>query len=269
MPYVLTLFVLAPHPDLPISEQFYNEIKEANEGLPKVVAAEEKFDAMMENFVELESAVLTLGARHLAFEHAEMTELTEHRNLISRRIANFLSSASLYRATLPRHVFHILGRADPAAQAFIDSVNDLKTQPIAYRTIRALRNYAQHEDLPLTGVIFHHSRDVIEKQTVAFPSWLEPQIDAVKVSKDRSLRDVAAGVAKMGDKAKVMPLLRQYVEHVGSTHQAFRKLIQPKQDEWENSLARARESYKSRYPEESTILLGVGFQADDGTVSNR
>jgi len=269
MPYVLTLFVLAPHSDLPISEQFYNQIKEANERLRKVVAAEETYDAMMENFVELESTVLTLGARHLTFEHGEMTDLAEHRNLISRRVGNFLSSARLYRATLPRHVRHILGKADPGVQAFIDSLNDLKTQPIAYRIVEALRNYAQHQHLPLNSVIFHQSRDMIEKQTVAFPSWLEPQIDAVAVSKDRGLIDVAADIAQLGEKVKVMPLLRQYIEHVGNNHHALRELIQAKQATWESSLASARELYIKQYPQASPLLLGAGLKADDGTVSDR
>jgi hypothetical protein len=66
-----------------------------------------------------------------------------------------------------------------------------------------------------------------------------------------------------------MPLLRDYIEHVGSMHQAFRKLAKLKEEAWENSLASARERYKKRYPEESIAALGAGFRDANGTVSNR
>lgn len=269
MPYVLTLFILAPHGDVQISEKFYNEIKEANEGLPKIVAAAEKFDAFMENFVELESTVLMLGARHLAFEQADITNLIEPRNLISRRIANFLSSGRLYRDSLPQHAWHILGRTDAKAKAFIASIA-ADAQPMGYRMVDALRNYVQHRELPLSEITFHHSRDVSQGETVAFPSWLEPAIDAVAVSKGRDVpKDVAAQLAKLGGKVNPMPLLREYVEHVGNMHQGFRKLIESKEGAWESSLARARERYKKRYPKESIVALGAGFRDASGRVSRR
>jgi hypothetical protein len=270
MPYVLTLFVLAPHGELKITEQFYNEIKEANEGLPKIVAVEEKFDALMENFVELESTILSLGARHVAFVDVNITDLIEPRNLISRRISNFLASARLYRDALPQHVPHIFGRNDAKAAAFCTHVQDLKAQPTTYRMVEAFRNYVQHRELPLTDIVFRRSREgVIEQKATAFACWLEPLIDAVAVSKMREIqkdKEVVARLVELGMTVNPMPLLREYIEQVGAIHLKFRELIKAKETAWEESHASARARYKLRFPKASVIALGAGFRHKNGTI---
>jgi hypothetical protein len=76
-------------------------------------------------------------------------------------------------------------------------------------------------------------------------------------------------MAKAGEKAKAMPLLREYIEYVGALHYRFRKLIKLREDVWESSLARALAQYKARFPEASTITLGAALKAPNGVVSER
>ena len=98
MPYVLCRFVIGSKATLKITEQLYKDIRDANAGLGEIIAVEEKVDALMENYVELESTLLTLGARHLAFVDSDLKDLLGPRNLISRRVLN----RSGYRPPAPQ-----------------------------------------------------------------------------------------------------------------------------------------------------------------------
>jgi hypothetical protein len=139
-----------------------------------------------------------------------------------------------------------------------------------YRMVEAFRNYVQHRELPLSDITFHSSRErVIEKKAASFAFWLEPCIDAVEVSAGRDVpKDVAARLAKLGTKVNPMPLLREYVEQVGSTHEEFRKLVKVREAHWENSHATARERYGRRFPRENLIALGAGFRHRNRSISN-
>lgn len=269
MSYILRLFVLAHPESVPISQEFYEQIKEANSGLAAMLAVEEKFDAFMENFVELESTVLSLGARHLAFESRSNTQFFEHKNLISRRIANFLSSGRLYRDGLPQRVNQIFGRVHPEATAFNARLEDITNQPMAYRMVEVLRNYAQHNNLPVSGLTINHAKDVVEGVTTGFASWLEPLVNAAMLSRTRNLKDdVAAELASAGESLKVMPLLREYVEYVGGLHRSFRELIEDSERTWDATHQAARERYLAAYPGRGLLSLGASKIDSHGAATS-
>ena len=175
MPYVLCRMVIGPQPDVRISEQLDNEVKQANARLPEIVAVEEKYDALMENFVEMESTLLTLGERHLAFEDLELKDLLVPRNLISRRIGNMLSSARLYRDSLAQHAGRILGQSDPGVADLRSRLQPGAAASMPFRIGEALRNYAQHQELPIGGITFGGRGTTISRtRRLPLPTGLNP-----------------------------------------------------------------------------------------------
>src|SRR3954470_11435896 len=102
MPYVLCRMVLSETPTIEITEAEYTAVEPARAVINELIAVEEKYDAVMENYVELEEAVHNLGIRMLAFVDYHYEEMAAPLNLLSRRLSNLLSSARLYRDTLPQ-----------------------------------------------------------------------------------------------------------------------------------------------------------------------
>lgn len=269
MPYVLCRFVIGSKATLKITEHLYKDIRDAKAGLGEIIAVEEKFDTLMENYVELESTLLTLGARHLAFVDSDLKDLLVPRNLISRRVLNLLASARLYRDALMQHVSHILGSKNPEVKRFEDSLRDTTTQPMTYRMAEAIRNYTQHQELPISGITFHRKREGdITVSAAGFAFWIKPVLDGVEVSKRRDIAaDVRASLEALGSDANPMPLLREYVQHIGAFHHAFRDLVNPKEVAWEQVITSNIARFARRFPQEGVIGLAAGLQHKNRTVT--
>ena len=269
MPYVLCRFVIGSKATLKITEHLYKDIRDAKAGLGEIIAVEEKFDTLMENYVELESTLLTLGARHLAFVDSDLKDLLVPRNLISRRVLNLLASARLYRHALMQHVSHILGPKNSEVKRFANSLTDTAAQPMTYRMAEAIRNYTQHQELPISGITFHRKREGdVAVPASAFAFWIKPILDGVEVSKARDIAaDVRASLKALGDDANPMPLLREYVQHIGTFHHAFRDLVNTKEVGWEQVITLNIARFARRFPKEGVIGLAAGLQHKNRTVT--
>jgi hypothetical protein len=114
-------------------------------------------------------------------------------NLVSHRVSNLLSSKRLYRDSLPQHAKQLLGAKHPAIQPLKDSLRDNPSQPMPYRQMEAVRNYAQHVGQPISDITFDCHKDIDDKKQVTGLSHsIIPLMDAAEVSK---LRDIPHDVA--------------------------------------------------------------------------
>jgi hypothetical protein len=68
MPYVLRKMVLAQTPLLDITKEEHDAVKPSRTVINELIAVEESFDAVMENYVELEQTIHSIAIRHLAFD---------------------------------------------------------------------------------------------------------------------------------------------------------------------------------------------------------
>src|SRR3954470_22853931 len=93
MPYVIRKMVLARTPLVEITKEEHSAVKPARAVINELIAVEEAFDAVMENYVELEQSIHGIATRHLAFVDRHYEEVAAPLNLIARRFANLLSSA--------------------------------------------------------------------------------------------------------------------------------------------------------------------------------
>jgi hypothetical protein len=270
MPYVLCKMVLAATPSLPITEAEYEGVKPAKEGLQEIISVEEKFDVAMENYVELEETLHNLGIRLLAFEPYHYTEMAAPLNLISRRILNLLSSGRLYRDALYQHVKRVLGEQHAESIRIKAALKPNQTQPMPYRMIEAVRNFAQHQELPIVDIEFDRHKELDEKgSTIAFAHQVIPMMDAAAVSKSRDIRDAAvrAALAALVNRVNPMNLIREHVEHIGTLHASFRLAVQDLEKEWERSLRELIARYLKNAPGENHIAVAAGYENADGTVS--
>jgi hypothetical protein len=159
MPHVIRRMVLARMPIVEITKEEYNAVKPARGVINELIAVEEKYDAVMENYVELEETVHNLGIRLLAFETLQYEEMAAPLNSVSRRVSNLLSSTRLYRDALPQHASRLLGRKHPAIQPLLDLKHDKPQHPMSYRQMEAVRNHAQHTGPTINGITFERHRD--------------------------------------------------------------------------------------------------------------
>jgi hypothetical protein len=262
--------VLARTPTVEITKAEYEAVKPARAVINELIAVEEKYDGVMENYVELEEAVHNLGIRVLAFEARHYEEMTAPLNLVSRRVSNLLSSTRLYRDALPQHASRLIGRNHPAIQPLLDLKRDNPHQPMPYRQMEAVRNYAQHVGPPINDLTFQRHRDVNEKQeTTGFSFSVVPSMDADAISQVRDMApDLRASLLSLGKQSNPIPIIRKYIEYIGAIHAGFRDTVKQLEKDKEGLMRGLLDRYAKVAPGEKLVGVAVGFENPDGTIPN-
>ncbi|MGL3210949.1 hypothetical protein [Bradyrhizobium sp. BR 1433] len=270
MRYVIRRMVLARVPTVEITKAEYDAVKPARGVINELIAVEEKYDAVMENYVELEETVHNLGIRVLAFVHRQYEEMAAPLNLVSRRVSNLLSSTRLYRDALPQHAVRLLGRKHPAIQPLLDLKRDNPLHPLPYRQMEAVRNYAQHVGPPLNGITFDRHRDVNERdETTGFSFSIVPHMDAEAISQLRDMApDLRTSFRDLGNQPNPVPLIRKYVEHIGAIHAGFRDTVRRLETENEAVLRSLLDRYAKVAPMREQFAVAVGVENADGAILN-
>ena len=263
MSHIIYRAVLSSEPVIDITAQEYSNVVQARDGLNEVISAEEKFDVLMENYVELEGTLLSIAVRDVAFSNYEYNHILSLRTLISRRMSNLLSSARLYRDAYRQTLKRTLGNQNQETSRLSALLLDADAQPMAFKIIEAVRNYAQHQELPVSKISLSRSR---VDSRVAF--CVIPYIDASEVSRGRDIKpDIRAALELLGDKANPMDHLREYVEHIGEAHERFRSAVKAQMEIWEKTIIGMIERYKILHPENKDTVLAVGVRTGKDTIS--
>lgn len=229
--------------ELEISREEFETIELSKDLYFRIIRIEEYFDAVLEDYAELEETLSHYGIRHLVFHSFEFHLM---RNVINRRLLHLLSTARLYRDGLLKHGKTLLKNGD-AFQQIKNELNDSTQQPMEFRIVEALRNYSQHEDFPIssmtTGSQWEIHNETREKKRGAH--YLTVNIDASEISKQRKLpTDVRDALVEMGPNAEMICHIRKYVEHLGSIHAEFRKLVNGPESQWEKTMRNAMGSFQ-------------------------
>lgn len=226
-----TLRRLGDQSQIDISEAEFETIKSSKELYSRVIRMEENFEAVLEDYAELEETLSHYGIRHLVFHQADFQSM---RNIINRRLLHLLATALLYRDGLLKHG-KLLLKKDNAFQTLKSELTDSPNQPIEFRIVEALRDYSQHEDFPISEMSTTSQwEDNDKRKKERGAHFITVNIDASAIGRRRNLApDLKDALVKMGPKTEMIGHIRKYVEYLGSIHAVFRKLINAEEKRWE------------------------------------
>jgi hypothetical protein len=157
MEYGLARLVLGSPKFVSITEQEYADIRQRREFLLEALFIEEKFDLVVDNYLEFETDLLDSAAREMVRGVQTWTAFQAERNQMNRRVINLLSSCRLY-LDHTRHHLSNMGKVGKDAAAIIGAkISAQYDGSLGYRAMEALRNYVQHRGYPIHGVTFNAS----------------------------------------------------------------------------------------------------------------
>jgi hypothetical protein len=257
-------------PRIEISGKTFATLKNAKEMYGQIIRVEENFDAVMEDYVELEETLLSLGMRYLAFRPADHVQFHSMRSVISRRMLHLLSTARLYREALLKHGKALFRNAG-TFRRLEDEVLDAPSQPMAFRIVEALRNYAQHEELPISmmtiGSQWESFGSENDKDRAAYS--IAPKIDAVRISNGRTIAaDVRKALEELGSEAEMIGEIREYVERLGAIHSAFREMIKESEDLWARAMQDAMSQYLNALHDQKAPLVVYAIRKDGADTTD-
>ncbi|WP_338833567.1 hypothetical protein [Bradyrhizobium septentrionale] len=273
MPYVLRSMIIAHTVTIEITKEEYNATLRARAAMNELIAVEEKYDALMENYVELEETLHNFGIRTLAFVERRYEDTITPLNQVSRRVSNLLSSARLYRDALPQHAARLLGRKHSEVVRLQEELKPGNpNHPMPYRQMEAVRNYAQHVGPAINDIVIdRHWEPNEENQKGRHLCAILPRMDADAISRNKRNNhelapDLRTSLAALGKEANPMPIIRKYVEHIGTIHAGFRETVKQLEKESEELMRGLLERYAKAAPGETLVAVAVGLENENGIV---
>lgn len=238
MEYTLEPLTIGLRATVPLSEDEYRGIQSAKSSLALALSLEEKFDLVVENYLELEESLVATGIRHMVIAGWDYRQVQVERGLFNRRLVNLLTAARTYIDHAPQHMndLRAAGCCDEA-YSIAAHFSEQYDSRLGYRAMSALRNYVQHCGFPLhvfkynaawadrpDGLLFKHTIEL----------YLSPdQLEADGKFKASVLDELKAS----GERADLMRLARDYIEGLWVVHHAARSAIREEVSRRETVLA--------------------------------
>ncbi|WP_284618051.1 hypothetical protein [Aquabacterium humicola] len=244
-----------------IDEDRYRRIEAARDALTAAVASEQKFDLVIENYLELEETLLSLATRHMVLGGQTAQTIWVEKDLLNRRMLNLLAAARAYTDQVRQHVDVVPGLSERTKTALSQQYDGR----LGFRTMEALRNYVQHRDVPV------HSYAVLSK-------WIEnrtklgysmaPALMPKELKGDRQFKQsVLSELEALGEQVPLMPLIREYVEGLSAAHETVRDGLKAPCEEWEAVFSAAKADYSRENEGESSIIgLAAVERSEEGKL---
>lgn len=198
---------------LEISQNEYDALLTSYQNLSNAIYIEEKFDIIMENFMEYENDLLTTAWRSIVFIYLYDDELKKARELITRRIINLLSIGLIFEGQCKSHLRKITSLKTQKT-AIDKMINDIKANSLGYSFCKELRNYALHQDFPVTIISNKFDREYISAEDSYLCSKIIPMVSTEvcenfsKEEKDTLIKSLST---KYGMKLDLRPLIREFI----------------------------------------------------------
>jgi len=255
MNYLISTLVFGSPGVIEINKDEYSAIKNARENLFEALFLEEKLDLVTENYQEYEAELLAISSRMMVFHNSDYFSMGQERNLLSRRIVNLLSAGRMYLDQSAHHLKNIYGEGSEVLVFRENIKSEQYKQKFGYRVMEALRNYVQHRGFPIQTIVFSHRR-IDNDDNIQFLHRAIPKIDITTLEEDRKFKkSILAEIKDVANKDTIdfRPLIREYVEGIGTLHEKIRDRISPDLLIWENLLDNTIAKYKSKFGENASL----------------
>lgn len=266
--YELRRHVLDSKGAIIIDEAKYAELDHASEVLLNALYIEEKLNLLLENFVEYEDGLLSIGLNRMVFQRNDWTEFREDISLINRRLVNLLSACRAYLDQLPHHINQICSPSKKES-ATLEKVKKKQYDSVfGYRVMEALRNYVQHRGSPVQSSVFGATGEWCgEKHLQVFTvdPFLEPKLISHDVKFKKKILDE---MEQKGNAVYLKPLVRQYISSIREIHRLARDLVSDCITRQRKTLESTLKAVRGTVGEDSMSAFFVVI-ADDGTCTNR
>ena len=242
--YSLHVLVLETNPELPLSEEEFQSLKQAKICLNSAIALEENYDLLLSNYRELELEAISAAVTHMTVKRHGYDSFFEVRTSINRRVVNLLSATRMYLDQYPQ----LLKKVGAESKSAKDVSSAAYDNYFEYRFMEALRNHAQHAGLAVHGVTMGMSwlppDDPKQLQFSVTPYALKSALEEGPAFK-RAVLD------QCSEQVDIIPAARIHVGGISSVHKQVRELITPFVQEarslFEDAIARHETEAKERF----------------------
>lgn len=255
MDHGLKRLVLGSAAFLPIPEAKYTAIADARMVIREALYIEQKFDFIVENYIEFEEALIKSGIQNMILGGQDYTWFRINRALFDRRIMNLLTTAIAYSDSVEQHLNRMFSRDIEKVNPAMAGYSAQYDSRIGYRTMCKLRNFIQHQGLPVHGTAYHSQwieRDGVRKAVMR--NTVDPYLSPDELRDGKFNRTILAELEAIGDKIDLKSMVRDYIEGLSIAHGGVRQHISALTDSSLVVLEEAIQSFEQAFPQEGSIV---------------
>lgn len=266
MPFYLSKAVLAFSPRIEINEAEREEILAAWQSLAAIVAIEEEWDCLVQNYIELEMALLQSAMHSMVLSDDSYHDLQRERLSFARRLSNLFHACRSYIDHTPHHLNKLPGA--PVAQTFDELRRKAHAEHFGYRFMDAMRNYAQHRGVPLHGSTFNASwtRNPVDGSKEMLRHTVAASVDVAKLREDKKFNAKVRAECDHIEWLDVATMTREYIEALGSIQTAMREELSRNVQAWKACVRGAIARYAAENGGDVLALAIMTFSDDDEQV---
>ncbi|MES2039626.1 MAG: hypothetical protein V4495_17500 [Pseudomonadota bacterium] len=264
MQYGLKRLVLSSSSFLPISVEQYQEIKKAKMVLLEALYLEQKFDFFVENYIEFEETLLKTGIHDMILGNLDHQWFYINRGIFDRRIMNLLTTAISYSDSAKHHLNIIFSRDKNKVEQAMASFSQEYDTRIGYRTMCKLRNFVQHQGLPVHGMSYKsHWLDQSGKAKGLLRFTVDPYLQTEELRAGAFNKTILKELEAQGEKIELKPMIRDYVEGLSKAHATIRQSINEYIDFSNEVLEKSVLSFQEAFPDEGSIVGLAAVTCDE------
>jgi hypothetical protein len=269
MPFALAVYSQSQNRRVAVSTEERDAVARAMEGLLRTLAVEEKFDMLAENFDELEGTLDTISRRSILFARKTWDSMVADIHTVNRRLSNFLSTARLYIDQVDHDLGVVFGTESPARAAFNERRSREYEGRLGYRTLEALRNYAQHRDTPVHGIVYGRQAQG-EGDDRKVINTLRATIDVKRLRSEGSFKvAVLEELERLEVEPNVQVLAREYMTGLQGVHTVARAALMEAEGRWRMDLRSVADNVKEELADPGAEINELLTVSEEGNVADR
>tara|TARA_R110001583_G_scaffold174519_1_gene328935 strand:+ start:144 stop:1052 length:909 start_codon:yes stop_codon:yes gene_type:complete len=222
MLYQLRIHAIGKYPEIEIDEKKYYSIYEARNILSAAMAVEEKYELLINNYVELEKEVLSAATDNMIYRDKDYSGFFDIRLLFNQRLVNLLTSCRLYLDQIQQHIKTCLPNDLKKSNQVKELFSVQYDSHFEYQFMEALRNYVQHRGLAVHSTA-HSSRWTSTKDDGLMEFGIKLFTHKSEVEHDKAFKKSVSKV--MDEKIELITTSRRYIECLNHCHIQIRELI--------------------------------------------
>jgi len=207
---------------LPINAERFGALKDAWHNLKHIAHFEEGWAAIVQNYMELEKALIQAALRDMVVSELDYFTFQERRLDFGVRLSNLLNSCRAYLDHTPQ-TLGLITPHQPYADEFTDLASVEYDKRFGYRFMEALRNHSQHCGLPIHSTKYN-SAWVEGGENGMLGHSVETHITLDILRRNKKFkRSVIKDVTD--ERLQAEPHVRDYLEGLSSVHVGMRERL--------------------------------------------
>jgi hypothetical protein len=208
-----------------ITQEQFEDIRCAVNIQVESLYIEQKYDFVMENYLEFEESILQCGLNHMLLGGHDRKEFNADTALFNRRIMNLLTAYKTYDDTYRQHINRIFYRDKEILRQVKESFSKEYDRRVGYWLMPKIRNYVQHQGFPMHGSSYGskwiEDKQKIQRSRYTVDLYISPQ----ELSKGKFNLEVRERLSRMRDKVDLKFIIRDFMEGFSAAHTRNREIL--------------------------------------------